>query len=179
MRSTSRRYDGMLLSRAHRKVFVKGKAVAARVVGDRTYFLDARTKELICRVFSGSDSFAIRFQFPLPDESFALSFLHTSFAAAALAHIGLGNAAAGRWGDHLDYMCEVCSTRSSTLPLGTKYFKALGRCENRQSNMGGYTVGGGLPGLRGVFSCSIVRCSLTIYTLESTPHTQTLLPNTR
>ena len=110
MRSTSRRYDGMLLSRAHRKVFVKGKAVAARVVGDRTYFLDARTKELICRVFGCSDSFPIRFQFPLPDESFALSFLHTlvvqllSFAAAALAHIGLGNAAAGRWGDHLDYV---------------------------------------------------------------------------
>ena len=27
--------------------------------------------------FSGSDSFPIRFQFPLPDEIFALSFLHT------------------------------------------------------------------------------------------------------
>ena len=42
-------------------------------------------------------------------------------------------------------------------------------------------VGGGLPGLRGFAAVFIVRCTHSLYTewRESTPHTQTLLPNTR
>ncbi len=37
---------------------------------------------------SGSDSFPIRFQFPVPDEILALSFLHTHFSGPLASFVG-------------------------------------------------------------------------------------------